>query len=226
MNKWIDIVDSWLNTGYDGVLDGKTILCDIMNGFGSDKGNGHHNYSKLYHDLFKNMRESSINIFELGMGTNNIYIKSNMGASGKPGASLRGWADYFTNAKVFGADIDGAIVNGPHDTDRIKTYWVDQTSPTAIKLLWQKFDYVDSFDIIIDDGLHEVAGNMTFLENSHHKLKPNGIYIIEDILPNDMAEFYRRLNLFCTQHHFEYRLLDIPKCANKVDNKIIVLGRS
>ena len=223
MNKWIDVVDSWLKTDYGTVLDSPTTLCGIMNYYGSDKGNGHHNYSKLYHDLFKDIRDLELSIFELGMGTNNVYIKSNMGAAGKPGASLRGWADYFSKAKVFGADIDGAIVNGPHDTDRIKTYWVDQTSPIAIKSLWQKFSS-ELFNIIVDDGLHEVDGNMVFLENSHHKLKKDGVYIIEDVMPKDISEFNIRLSSFCSNHGFEYRFLDIPKSSNKIDNKLIVLA--
>lgn len=225
MSKWISIVDEWLNTDYGNILDNPTILCHIMNEEGSDKGNGHHNYSRIYHQLFKDMRGDSLNIFELGMGSNNIYIKSNMGINGKPGASLRGWSRYFESAKIYGADIDGAIVNGPHDTDRIKTSWVDQTSPTAIKIMWDKFSDVDSFDIIVDDGLHEVNGNMSFLENSYHKLAEDGIYIIEDILPHEVGMFHAKLEPFCLTNRFEYRLLDIPKCANRVDNKLIVLSK-
>jgi cyclopropane fatty-acyl-phospholipid synthase-like methyltransferase len=162
-------------------------------------------------------------MFELGMGTNNIYIKSNMGLNGKPGASLRAWSNYFPKARIFGADVDPAIVGGPHDNDRIKTHWVDQTSAAAIKSLWEKFTV--EFDIIIDDGLHEVSGNMSFLENSHHKLSKDGVFIIEDILPHEIPEFCMRLTSFCAKNNFEYRLLDIPKCANKIDNKIIVLAR-
>ncbi len=223
MSRWIEIADEWLRTDYQGVLDSTTELCDLMNGEGSDKGNGHHNYSKIYHAMFKDIRNVEFCMFELGMGTNNIYIKSNMGINGKPGASLRAWSHYFSKARIFGADVDPAIVNGPHDNDRIKTHWVDQTSAMAIKSLWEKFNMV--FDIIIDDGLHEVSGNMSFLENSHHKLSRDGVFIIEDILPQDIAEFCTRLNLFCAKHNFEYRLLDIPKCVNKIDNKIIILAR-
>lgn len=225
MSKWISTVDALLNTNYGLILDNPTALCQIMNEEGSDKGNGHHNYSKVYHEFFKDMRKDQLNIFELGMGTNNIYIKSNMGSNGKPGASLRGWSRYFDLANIYGADIDVAIVSGPYDTDRIKTAWVDQTSPTAIKTMWNKFSNVTSFDIIVDDGLHEVGGNMTFLENSHHKLADNGVYIIEDILPHDIPVFEARLLSFCSLNGFEYRLMDIPKCVNKVDNKLIVLSR-
>ena len=69
----------------------KTELCEIMTKYGSDKGTGPHNYTILYYELFKNIRYESLNIFELGLGTNNIDTPSNMGKNGKPGASLRGW---------------------------------------------------------------------------------------------------------------------------------------
>lgn len=222
-NDWIKIVDGWLKTNYGDILDSKTVLCDIMNRLGSDKGNGHHNYTKLYHALFKNMRDKKFNIFELGMGTNNLYIKSNMGLHGKPGASLYGWSEYFSVANIFGADVDPAIVDGKYDTDRIKTRWVDQTNPAAIASLWQKF--TEKFEIIVDDGLHEVYGNMIFLENSHHKLTEDGIYIIEDVLPHEIREFELRLKPFCENNHFHYRFLDIPKSSNSTDNKLIILAR-
>jgi hypothetical protein len=225
MKKWIVIIDNLLKTNYGEVLVNLTELCLIMNEEGSDKGNGHHNYSKIYHELFKDIREHPINIFELGVGSNNPYINSNMGLNGKPGASLRGWSKYFALAKVYGADIDGNIVNGRYDTDRIKTVWVDQRSPSTIKTMWDKFSDVKFFDIMIDDGLHEVRANMTFLENSHHKLSEGGIYIIEDILPHEIKIFEEKLSTFCQSNKFEYRFLDIPECQNKADNKLIILSR-
>lgn len=229
MKKWINIIDDLIKNNYSEVLINLTELCHVMNEEGSDKGNGHHNYSKIYHKLFKDIKKYPINIFELGVGTNNPHINSNMGhmgPNGKPGASLRGWSKYFDSAKIYGADIDETIVNGRYDTDRIKTFWVDQRSPSSIKKMWDNFLNVKSFDIIIDDGLHEVNANMTFLENSHHKLSDTGIYIIEDILPPEIKIFEKRLSLFCESNKFEYRLIDIPECRNKVDNRLIILART
>ena len=71
-----------------------TPLCEIMGRHGSDKGSGDilnswHNYTTLYHSLFKEIRRKPLRVFELGLGTNNVTLASNMGADGKPGASLR-----------------------------------------------------------------------------------------------------------------------------------------
>ena len=93
---------------------GPNDICFIMNFYGSDKGHpmgeGHHNYTHYYHEVFKPVRNDPVRIFELGLGTNNLEFPSNMGVDGKPGASLRGWKQYFANGSVFGADIDGGIL--------------------------------------------------------------------------------------------------------------------
>ena len=53
-----------------------------------------------------------------------------MTSTGKPGASLKVWKDYFKNAKIFGADIDKRIL---FQEERINTYEVNQLDPSSIK---------------------------------------------------------------------------------------------
>ena len=53
-------------------------LCEIMNRNLSDKGNGWHNYTKLYHELFKHRRHEKLNILEIGIGSIDPSIPSNM----------------------------------------------------------------------------------------------------------------------------------------------------
>lgn len=161
-----------------------TQLCEFMNTHGSDKGTygGAGNYTKLYNFLFKDIANDIKNVFEVGLGSNNIDVPSNMGPHGIPGASLRGWRAYFSNAKVYGADIDNRIL---FEEERIKTFFVDQYNENSIKYLWNSFEEIE-FDIILDDGIHDVAwidesGNINFFKNSIHKLKKSGFYIIEDV---------------------------------------------
>jgi hypothetical protein len=222
---WMDKINEMIANNYKDIIDSPTDLCLIMNRHGSDKGNRHHNYSRVYHYLFSHMREEKFNLFELGLGTNNINIPSNMGINGKPGASLRGWNDYFPNAEIRGADVDPAIVNGPNDTDRIKTRWVDQTNKQIVLKLWS-YDIMNSeFKIMIDDGLHHVLGNITFFENSISKLTDDGIYIIEDVLPNHVNAFREYFDKFCTNSEYRYQLLDIPLTTNTADNRLIVISK-
>ena len=195
-----NINGNFVNISY---IDNNNILSELCEKYGSDKGfmNYHskkpyawrpHSYASFYHSIFCLNRESIKFVYECGIGTNNLNIKSNMTENAEPGASLRVWKDYFVNANIFGGDIDKNIL---FEEDRIKTHFVDQLNASSIKLMWEKTG-VEKFDIIIDDGLHEPKANLNFFFNSIHKLKENGIYIIEDVsnhhikyLNNKLSEY-------------------------------------
>jgi hypothetical protein len=156
----------------------------------------------------------------LGLGTNRVCIPSNMGVNGVPGASLRGWREFFTNSLIFGADIDDVIL---FEEDRIKTYYCDQTNPDVIRDMWAKTDLIDNFDIIIEDGLHTFDANKCFFEHSIHKLKKHGVYIIEDIASSDLPKFSDQLAVWTAMYpHIEFKILTIPHRANRHDNNLLV----
>jgi hypothetical protein len=165
-------------------------LCDIMNKHGSDKAS-QHTYTPFYEKLFSELKNKKINLFELGIGTNNPNIKSTMGIDGIPGASLRGWSEYFQFGNIYGADIDRNIL---FSEDRIKTFYVDQTNAKDIEALWSNDELSNiEFDIIIDDGLHEPTAAITFFQNSFNKLKKDGIYIIEDVIMHYIPDYIHGL---------------------------------
>ena len=155
----------------------------LMDFYGSDKGgiNNQHNFAQYYSEIFYNDKEKINNILEIGLGSNNLEVPSNMGRNGKPLASLRAWRDYFKNANIFGADIDKSILK---NENRIKTFYVDQTNKDSIRELFKEIGKI-KFDIILEDGLHEFNANICFFENSIDYLSQNGTYIIEDIYYKD-----------------------------------------
>lgn len=196
----------------------QTDLCRIMNQTGSDKG-GWHNYTTLYFPLFRARREERLRVFELGLGTNHTEISSNMGANGTPGASVRGWKKFFPDASVFGADIDARIL---FQEERIKTFQCDQTAPESIRAMWAKPELVENFDIIIEDGLHEFHANKTFFENSIHKVKRDGYFIIEDLDERALGDYEKLLGLWQQSHpQFQIAMLKIPSLIG-VSNMLIV----
>lgn len=142
-----------------------------------------HFYTNAYEIILLPIRYAAKNIFEVGIGTNNVDVPSSMGELGVPGASLRMWKEYFPKATIYGADIDERIL---FEEDRIKTFYVDQTDPESINDMWEQIPV--SFDMILDDGLHNTNANITFFDNSFHKLNENGIYIIEDVNKNYLQE--------------------------------------
>ena len=195
-------------------------LTELMNLYGSDKGgkNNHHNYSKFYSEIFFNKRKKFKNFLEIGLGTNNINLASNMGAEGVPLASLRAWRDFFENANIYGADIDKNILK---NEDRIKTFFVDQKNPEAIKSMFEQIGE-DTFDIILEDGLHEYSANICFFENSIKFLSDDGTYIIEDVYFKDKEKF---INYFKNKN-YNYSVVDIYHEKNIANNCLVIVRKN
>lgn len=202
------------------------MLGSLMETYGSDKGssnnNSWHNYTIFYESLFDSRRDTIKNVFELGLGTNNLNIPSNMGPNGRPGASLYAWRDYFPSANIYGADIDRDIL---FESYRIKTYYCDQTNPNEIKSLWNQEDLKNiKFDLIVEDGLHEYSANKIFFENSIHKLAPNGVYVIEDIQTSLFTPYYELLQSWRQLYpNLSFELVTIPSHLNTYDNTLVVI---
>lgn len=139
-------------------------------------GWAHHKYTDFYERQFGIARNHVKNVFECGIGTNNVNILSNMSKEGTPGASLRMWRDYFPNAQVVGADIDPDVM---FSEDRIETVLLDQTNVSAVSSMFSSLGR--TFDVIIDDGLHTLEAASAFFSVAFDYLEPNGVYVIEDI---------------------------------------------
>ena len=192
-------------------------LTDLMNYYGSDKGgfNKDHNFSDYYSTIFFDKKKSVKNILEIGLGTNNIKVPSNMGLQGKPLASLRAWKDYFVNANVYGGDIDKEILK---NEDRIKTFYVDQTNAISISELYKNIGNIN-FDIIIDDGLHEYNANICLFENSFKYLSKQGIYIIEDVFFKDKKKFFE----YFQSRKYNFSIIDIFHKNNISNNCLVII---
>ena len=173
--------------------------------------------------MFQRWRHrKDLRLFEMGLGTNNPGLPSSMGPRGVPGASLRGWSEYFPFAEIVGADIDRDILFDDADA-RIKTYWCDQTDESALEAMWKKDDGM--FDIIVDDGLHTFRANKTMLLASFHRLKPGGVYVVEDLNGAcdlafakcaDLWENLRGMGMVAS------RIVRLEHPCNNVDNILLV----
>jgi hypothetical protein len=196
-----------------------------MTRYGSDKATKH-NYSKLYHLLFDQVKDRVLAVFELGIGSVYPKQRSNMGKSGCPGASLRAWRDYFTNALVFAADID---VKTLFAEPAIDTFYCDQTSPRSIQNLWTEISDlgIKGFDIMIEDGLHTFEANTCFFENSCHMVAPGGFYIIEDLTSQTAHKLRAKIEEDYRHRfpQFEFHVVDLPGSRAK-DNRLCIVKRN
>ncbi len=202
----------------------ETPLCVLFDMTHSDKGNRWHQYSRFYYTLMRPLRDMPFHLFELGIGSNNPSIPSNMGLGGRPGASLLVWQMYYKHAQIYAADIDRNILDNTQN--RIRCFYCDQTDASSVKTLWQQPELADKeFMIIIDDGLHLPDANLTFFENSIHKLQEGGVYIIEDIDPQYSESFLKLIEVCKERYpHLNCRFVHIETATNEkpVQNYLFV----
>jgi hypothetical protein len=197
-----------------------TVMCRVMTKFGSDKG--WNNYTPVYSALFSERSDQPLRVLELGLGSNNVNVLSNMGIFGAPGASLRGWRQLFPKALVYGADIDRGIL---FQEDRIKTFYCDQLDSSSIRELWSQPPLRGGVDIIIEDGLHTFEANMSFLGESLSQLRPGGIYVTEDIGADTIDKWYEHLETVYAKKHptFEFAFLVLSERGGS--NNLMVVRR-
>ena len=125
----------------------------------TDKG-WRHGYTKIYDEVFEKLRDEPIKLLEIGV---------------KRGASLRLWAEVFLNAEIFGIDINARCAS--HETDRFKIIIGDSCDSELIK----EVSEYGPFDIIIDDGSHDMQPQKTTFSLLWPYVNKKGIYVIEDL---------------------------------------------
>ena len=179
-------------------------LKDLYNHYGSDKARCH-DYHLLYGSILSEPT-SVTNLLEIGLGTNNPRLISNIGKRGWPGGSLRAFRDFLPNAQVYGADIDRQIL---FEEDRIRTFFVDQTDPASLTALASLIG--EDFDLIIDDGLHSPNANLAVLDFGLRKLKVGGWLVVEDIRSQALPIW--QLTAAIMPQQFEAKLVTARKAA-------------
>ena len=151
----------------------------LLDKHGSDKASTH-SYHLLYQPILLKVDTTfggeNIRLMEIGLGTNNIDVKCNMGVYGRPGASARAFRDFLPGAQIDGADIDRRIL---FNEERIRTFWVDQLSKQSLTDLFKG----QAYHLVIDDGLHTFEANLNTVVAAMDAVVPGGWIAVEDI-PN------------------------------------------
>ena len=167
---------------------------------GSDKErNGYTEmYCTLIDELLSFPTEKSIRyVLEIGIGSNNPSIPSNMGAKGSPGASLRAFRDLNSNLIVRGYDIDSRIM---FREERIDTHVVNQRFLDSLDAELSEFSNFTF--LLIDDGLHSPHANLNSLLCFIRFSKTGSILVIEDI-PNRSKEIWLLVHILLDNRKFQ-----------------------
>ena len=178
-------------------------LDDLFHFYGSDKANifkltneSGHGFSRFYEKNFKKFKDKKINILEIGS-----YA----------GGSAAAFVKYFPNVNIFCFDIN--ISNFKYKSKNIHVFGIDINNEKKInKILdsiFLQYNF-DGFDLIIDDGSHNLSDILNGLKNFFQYLKSNGIYIIEDFKYPNYYTYNKNIN-----HIF------IDELLNNLQNKKI-----
>jgi hypothetical protein len=156
-------------------------LNGIMTKYGTDKQRTVHDYVQFYEKYFEPIKNQKLKILEIG-----IY-RPPMGSPCSVGASLKTWYEYFPNSQIIGSDVHPFT---DIENNRIKTIISDQSlrtrglSPDGVERNGLEeiiLEFGSNFDIIIDDGGHNMKQQQVTLGHMFKHLKPNGIFVIEDL---------------------------------------------
>ena len=144
---------------------------DYLNEFGSDKGtnpidqpSSANGYGYIYSLIFEEYRHTATHVCEIGV---------------HEGSSLRASSAFFKSAEIHGLDIADMT---QHETDAIKTHIVDQSSEIELIGFRESMKRKGiKFDIIIDDGSHDVSHQQLTFGLLFELEKPGGLYVLEDL---------------------------------------------
>jgi hypothetical protein len=168
---------------------------------GTDKCTGH-SYHIVYDQIFGEHRRVPIKLLEIGVMS---------------GASLLGWADYFTHPDtvITGIDITNEYMNVILSDGRINFLIKDGT---------KNDDKVSgTFNFIIDDGSHKYVDQLSSFVLYKDSLVQGGVYIIEDVQTIEWAEL---LCEFGRNIGFEAFVHDLRDVKNKPYDILVVLKRT
>lgn len=159
---------------------------------------GCHNYIPGYTSIFEDVRYNVKNVLEIGIGSiENGQMSGVISMGYKTGNSLKCWSDYFPNSIVHGIDI---YEHKELITNKIKTYVADQSNANDLQNVINNIN--SNLDIIIDDGSHNGKHQVFSFMFLNRFLSKNGIYVIEDIQPNNIDKF-KNLTMF-PAHYINY----------------------
>ena len=164
-----------------------TSLDELFHHYGSDKANlfkisgkKGHGYSKFYENKLEKFKNKKINILEIGSYS---------------GASAAAFVKYFSDVKVFCLDIN--ISNFIYKSKNIDVYGIDIKDEISVIDTLKKIynlNQINNFDIIIDDGSHNLSDILLGIKIFFRHLKKEGIFIIEDFKHPNYYEYNRNID--------------------------------
>ena len=162
-------------------------LDHLFHHYGSDKSNifklnqkSGHGYSIFYEKKLEKFKDKNLNILEIGS-----YA----------GASAAAFTKYLPNSRVYCFDIN--ISNFKYKSENIEVYGIDINNKKKIEKILKKIfleQKINHFDIIIDDGSHNLSDILISFKYFFKYLKKKGLFVIEDFKYPNYYKYNRNIN--------------------------------
>ncbi len=149
--------------------------------WGADKASSHHDYMVHYERLLADRTPERL--LEIGVDH---------------GRSLGLWRELFPDTIVVGVDINPWCLI--HQRDRSPVVWADASNTEQ---MWALTSIYGPFDIVIDDGSHQLEDVHKAFQELYLRMRTGGIYIVEDL---DGAD--PQVQQFTERHDGE--IVDVP----------------
>jgi hypothetical protein len=145
-------------------------LDELARSSGADKSSDYHDYTRVYANYFKDIKDEPITFLEIG-----IYR----------GNSVKLWESYFSKADLHFIDINPSWI--VYHSSRSHYHFIDQENIEQLQ------DFATSlnkeFDVILDDGGHTMKQQINSFIALFPFVKSGGLYIIEDLHTSYWREF-------------------------------------
>ena len=162
-------------------------LDELFYHYGSDKSEilrinnqKGHGFSKFYNNYLNNFKNKEINILEIGSYS---------------GASAAAFAKFLPKSKVFCFDIN--ISNFRFSSKNIKVFGLDVGNKIKVQKILKKLfkkNNFNLFDLIIDDGSHNLSDILSNLSFFFKYLKKKGLFVIEDYKFPNYYDYNRNID--------------------------------
>ena len=127
-------------------------------------------YFDIYEEVFSRFCDTPVKMLEIGV----------LG-----GGSLEMWRDYLgPKSLIVGMDINEDCLR--HKSERIEIVIGDQSDKRTLDDLIEKYG---PFDIVLDDGSHQMEHMIASFEALYPALSTNGVYMVEDTHTSYWSKF-------------------------------------
>jgi 23S rRNA U2552 (ribose-2'-O)-methylase RlmE/FtsJ len=161
---------------------------------GSDKDTAH-SYGPVYASLFAPVRHRVTAVLEIGV---------------QWGPSLKAWRDYFgPGTRVVGVDISA----DPGEIEGVVQFRADSTDKERLDAVLG----AETFDVVVDDGSHYGPHQLATWENLWPRVRPGGVYVVEDVQHFETALEFERLGA---------TVFDLRGKKGRFDDVLVVFTKS